>query len=389
MQAMQAGPLNVPQSLINARPHTSSFLDSYNHLSSLSASLHATANDPPLVAFGDVEMHDVSAPVRRLSTHISHHQQSHSRPQLVFSAAARPFVPPGLADFTTATMSAPVKRLPPHRILQAQTPSTTTPTTSSPAIVSELPTLPVVAQPTSGLTPMHHAGPHSRLGPHARKADVSAEPRTPSTIHTTQPMAHSTAQDQHQMNSGKDSIDQQTKSDPDSWVDVYDRQVKADVWTDVQEPEVKTEVKAEAVSIPEQSATLGLAPSAAELQAPAAPLNQMSTVTHHFGQNEWLPVLNDMKDPEKGRQLIRAIANYLRVSVESGEVTAAAPKTDNAEVLVEFSGGQCIPANVTPNTTVRELIKECASLTHANESEIRVVLKVGDKGHAYQSSEEL
>jgi hypothetical protein len=45
-------------------------------------------------------------------------------------------------------------------------------------------------------------------------------------------------------------------------------------------------------------------------------------------------MMDEMDDPEKGRQLILALADHLRVSVESRDSTAAEPETVK-EVLVD------------------------------------------------------
>lgn len=302
-----------------------------------------------------------------------------------------------------APVTTPRKVLPPHRALQVKDPNTVSSATSSPSIKPEPPASPVLTESIAVSSPIRRPGPHSKLGPHVRKQEVLAQPKAASTIQN-------------------DLIDiQQAKSDPDPWVGVSDAQMTTDTWGDVHEPKIKTEpaesesvpvshpvsttqniwddlgqlksgpnglnghqktrVKAEVEAAPvvDQSNALNSAPSTAALQPSGD-----STAARRFGRNEWLSMLLDMNDTEKGRQLIAAFGDHIRASVESKQMTAAG----DIELLTEFPGGQYIPATVTHETTVSELIKECASLTRTNESDIRIVLKIGVKDDG-QSQEEL
>lgn len=280
-------------------------------------------------------------------------------------------------------MTSPARRLPPHRAMQTK-PSTAVPVASVPIIKPEPPVSPVLTEHSAIASPVRRAGPHSKLGPHARKADAPTLPK---------------AQDDHPMDIQNGSTEtQQTKSD--SWNDV-----KTDSWVDVHEPQVQFETEAaqdesspvsqpmttkgefEAVPSIEHSYASNSAPSAAGVHTSV----ESNNITHRFGRNDWLSMLLDMDEPEKGRQLICAIADHLRASVDNREVAAAAPDTQNKEILVEFATGQCFPATIILETTIGEMIKECASLIGKNESDISIILKVGSKGHANktQASEEL
>ncbi|KAG9525428.1 hypothetical protein KCU93_g5842, partial [Aureobasidium melanogenum] len=346
------GPLTLTQKRImamrttTAEPHNTPLLPAVYDLSS------STSTDEP---FGDVEMQDISAPASTASPPANY---SHSRPQPSFSAAAKPFVPPRVANSTTVAMpaaiSTPVKRLPPHRAMQAQTPNTTA---AIPIVKPEAPASPALTEQSAIASPARRAGPHSKLGPHARKTNASTQPNTPSA--------------------GQDAeIDLQ--------------QTKTEAPPVRRETQVKAEV--EAVPVVQQSATFDSALPAAQMQAPAAQQsvtssNQMERTTRHLGRNQWLAIMDEMDDPEKGRQLILALADHLRTSVESRESTAVEPSTSTIkEVLVEFESGQRAPATVDPEMSVSEMVKECASLTNVNQSDIRVVLKIGTQS---QVSEEL
>lgn len=315
-------------------------------------------------------------------------------------------MPPGDVNSATTTMPAaivtPAKRPPPHRVMQAQTPSTVAPATSIPSMKTEPPASPALTESSTFASPVRRAGPHSKLSPHARKAEASAQTNALSSV-----------QDNRLTSTQKDPTEaQQTRSDHISRINVLVPQVTAaqsesssvslpmstaeDIWSNIDQlksdPDAcnghqKAKAKAEHGHVDELSHTFNSAPPAIKLQISV----ESNNINHRFGSNEWLPMLFDMDEPEKGRQLIRAVADHLRASVESTHMTAATPTTDNKEILVEFSTGQCFPATVTPETTVSEMIKEWASLTHTKESDICIVLKVNVKGRAdhSQASEEL
>ncbi|KAH0021706.1 hypothetical protein KCU78_g6020, partial [Aureobasidium melanogenum] len=320
--------------------------------------------------FGDIEMQDISASASITASPPTNY--SHSRPQPSFSAAAKPFVPPGVTNFTTVAMSAaintPTKRLPPHRAMQAQPPNSSA---ATPIVKPEPPASPALTEQSAIASPARRAGPHSKLGPHARKMEAPTQPNTPSAVYDE--------------------------------IDVSGPQVKNDTWADVQGPQIKAEVAKREIApvihsvstdqtapIVEQSATLNSAASAAQVQPSVesndiTALNQVNRATRHLGRSQWLAMLDGMDDPEKGCELILALADHLRASVESIDSTAPEPNTVK-EVLVEFRAGQCAPATVFPDMTVSEMIKECASLINVKESDIRIVLRIS-KGHGDQSQE--
>ncbi|KAG9655660.1 hypothetical protein KCU95_g4262, partial [Aureobasidium melanogenum] len=366
MMALRTGTASAAQSTTNAGPHNMPLLPAVYDHSSAPTSPRTTTDEQLLDSFGDIEMQDVSAPAN----------YSHSRHQPTFSANAKPFVPPGVANTVASTMpaaiSTPIKRLPPHRAMQAQPPDSSA---AIPIVKPVPPAAPALTEQSAIASPARRAGPHSKLGPHARKADAPAQLNAPNTVQN-------------------DLIDvQQTKPDPDTWVGVQEPQVKTEAAQSEFSPvhhETQVKAEAEAVPIADQSATVDPF-SSAGLQAPAAqqsvtPSNQMNRVARHLGRNKWLVMLDDMDDPETGRELILAIADHLRASVESREeMTAPEPNTVK-EVFVEFGAGQCAPATVFPDMTVSEMIKECASLINVKESDIRIVLRIS-KGHGDQSQE--
>lgn len=229
-------------------------------------------------------------------------------------------------------------------------PSTAAPVASVPTIKSEPSVSTVPTEHNAAVSPARRAGPHSKLGPHARKTEAS-----------NQPKASTTDQNDHLKNG-------QSESD-----------VKP-------EPAENESVPVSRPVSTKRSYTSSFA-APTELPTTVAPNN----ITYRFGRDNWLPVLLRMDDPEKGRQLIRAVADHLRASVEGTNMTATTPNTDSKEILVEFETGQCLPAAVSSETTIKEMVKECASLIGKHESDISIVLKVGAKGHAnnYQTSEEL
>lgn len=268
--------------------------------------------------------------------------------------------------------------------MQAQAPNTTA---AIPIVKPDPPASPALTEQSAVALPVRRAGPHAKLGPHARKTDALIQPDTPSTV-------------------------QDNFSGP---------QVKTDTWAEVQEPQVKAEIAQrevapvahsvsidQAAPIVEQSVTLNSAASVAQVQPSVGSnnitasnqvrstvwhsltitnLEQVNRATRHLGRNQWLAMLDGMDDPEKGCELILGLADHLRTSVESRESTAEEPCTSTIkEVLVEFESGQRAPATVDPEMSVSEMVKECASLTNVNESDIQVVLKIGTQS---QVSEEL
>ncbi|KAG9525737.1 hypothetical protein KCV07_g922, partial [Aureobasidium melanogenum] len=368
------GPLTLTQKRMmalhatTAEPHNTSLLPAvYDHSSSASTSPQAVTDRQLLPSFDDIEMHDISTPASAASPPPNY---SHSRPQPSFSAAAKSFVPPGVSATSTmpTASTTPAKRLPPHRTMQAQAPNTTA---AIPIVKPDPPASPALTEQSAVALPVRRAGPHAKLGPHARKTDALIQPETSSTV-------------------------QDDFSGP---------QVKTDTWAEVQEPQVKAEIAQrevapvahsvsidQAAPIVEQSVTLNSAASVAQVQSSVGSnnitaSNQVNRATRHLGRNQWLAMLDGMDDPEKGCELILALADHLRTSVESRESTAEEPSASTIkEVLVEFESGQRAPATVDPEMSVSEMVKECASLTNVNESDVQVVLKIGTQS---QVSEEL
>ncbi|KAH0344953.1 hypothetical protein KCU83_g8065, partial [Aureobasidium melanogenum] len=337
------GPLTLAQKRMMAmrttidEPHNTPLLPAvHSHSSS------ASTTDEQ---FGDIEMRDISAPASTASPSANY---SHSRSRPSFSAAAKPFVPPGITNSTTVAMPAaiktPIKRLPPHRAMQAQPPNSSA---AVPIVKPEPPASPAFTQQSAVESPVRRAGPHSKLGPHAHKTDAPIQPDASSIVQN-------------------DKIDVQ--------------QIKPD----------RTE--AETTPVVEQSVTHNFAASVAQVQPSVesnniTASNQVNRAIHHLGRDQWLAMLDGMDDPEKGCELILALADHLRTSVDSRESIAVEPSTGTVkEVLEEFGSGQCAPATVFPDMTVSEMIKECASLINVKESDIRIVLRIS-KGHGDQSQE--
>ncbi|KAH0338738.1 hypothetical protein KCU81_g7501, partial [Aureobasidium melanogenum] len=327
----------------------------YDQSSSASTSPRNTDNQPSLT-FGDIEMQDISAPATP--------SYSHSRPQPSFSAAAKPFVPPGGTDTTTETMpsasTTPMKRLPPHRAMQAQTPKNSA---AIPIVKPEPPAASALTEHSAVEPPVRRTGPHAKLGPHARKVVTPVQPDGPSTIQ---------AQD--------DKIDVQQTPDPDTWTSVQEPQVEMEAAQSEPSP-IHYETEPEAAPSADKPATLDSAPSA-EPQAPAvepgvATSNQVNRVTSQIGPNKWLAMLEDLNDPEKGCEVILALADHLRSSVGSRKSTAGEFNTaKEMVVLMENVSGQRMPAKVASDMAVSDMIKECASYINVHQSDIQIVLKI-------------
>jgi hypothetical protein len=146
-----------------------------------------------------------------------------------------------------AAISTPVKRLPPHRAMQAQTPNTTA---AIPIVKPEAPASPALTEQSAIASPARRAGPHSKLGPHARKTNASTQPNTPSAVQ-------------------------------DAGIDL--QQTKTEAPPVRRETQVKAEV--EAVPVVQQSATFDSALPAAQMQAPAA--QQSVTSSNQVRSTVW------------------------------------------------------------------------------------------------------
>lgn len=141
-----------------------------------------------------------------------------------------------------------MKRLPPHRALQTQTPKSSA---AIPIVKPEPPAAPALTA-QSAHEP-RRVGPHAKLGPHARKVDSRVQSEVSSTV---------------QVQDGK--IDIQQTPDPDTWANVQEPQVVTEAAQGESSPiHQETQVKAEAGPVAEESTTLESPPST-ELQAPAA-----------------------------------------------------------------------------------------------------------------------
>ncbi|KAH0368852.1 hypothetical protein KCU65_g3673, partial [Aureobasidium melanogenum] len=362
LMAMRSGNANAPQQVPG--PHHMPLLPAvYDQSSSASTSPRPTGNQP-LAAFGDIEMQDISAPASPPANY------SHSRPPPSFSAAAKPFVPPGVADHSTETMplpsTTPMKRLPPHRAMQAQPPKNSA---AIPIVKPEPPVAPALTEKSAVEPPARRTGPHAKLGPHARKVDTPVQADASSTVPVP-----------------ADKINLQQTPDPGTLAGVQEPQVETKVaQSESSSVHQETEVKAEPEAAPgaDKPATLDSAPSA-EPQAPAvqqvvAPSNQVNPGTRHIGPNKWLAILNDMNDPEKGCEIILALADHLRVSVESRKFTAGELETaKEMSVLMENAAGQRMPGKLDADMTVSDMIKQCASYINVKESDIQIVLKINE-----------
>lgn len=146
-----------------------------------------------------------------------------------------------------AAISTPVKKLPPHRAMQAQTPNTTA---AIPIVKPEPPASSALTEQSANASPARRAGPHSKLGPHARKTNASTQPNTPRAVQ-------------------------------DAEIDL--QQTKTEAPPVRREIQVKVEV--EAVPVVQQSATFDSALPAAKMQAPAA--QQSVTSSNQVRSTVW------------------------------------------------------------------------------------------------------
>lgn len=152
-------------------------------------------------------------------------------------------MPPGVANHTTEAMpsasTTPMKRLPPHRAMQAQTPKNSAAipivkpeAPAAPALTAqsavEPPAAPAFTEQSAAKPPVRRAGPHAKLGPHARKVDTPAQVDALSTV---------PAQADAPSNVSDNKIDvQQTNPDTDTWTGVQESQSESST---VQETQVK------------------------------------------------------------------------------------------------------------------------------------------------------
>lgn len=106
-----------------------------------------------------------------------------------------------------------------------------------------------------------------------------------------------------------------------------------------------------------------------------------STTTRRYGRHEYLSMLLDMNDTAKGRELIRAFADHIHAGGNTSMNDVAAPDAEQ-EIFMEVSSGSRLGATVPQNTALGNVIKQVAKMAHVDESEVCVILKVGDKGSA-------
>ncbi|THZ08014.1 hypothetical protein D6C91_10178 [Aureobasidium pullulans] len=106
-----------------------------------------------------------------------------------------------------------------------------------------------------------------------------------------------------------------------------------------------------------------------------------STTTRRYGRHEYLSMLLDMNDTAKGRELIRAFADHIHAGGNTSMNDVAALDAEQ-EIFMEVSSGSRLGATVPQNTALGNVIKQVAKMAHVDESEVCVILKVGDKGSA-------
>ncbi|THZ28722.1 hypothetical protein D6C89_02438 [Aureobasidium pullulans] len=106
-----------------------------------------------------------------------------------------------------------------------------------------------------------------------------------------------------------------------------------------------------------------------------------STTTRRYGRHEYLSMLLDINDTAKGRELIRAFADHIHAGGNTSMNDVAAPDAEQ-EIFMEVSSGSRLGATVPQNTALGNVIKQVAKMAHVDESEVCVILKVGDKGSA-------
>lgn len=145
-----------------------------------------------------------------------------------------------------------IKRLPPHRAMQAQTPKQSA---GLPIVKPEPPATPALTKQSAVKTPARRTGPHAKLGPHSRKLNTPAQSGAHSTV-PVQADAPKTVQD--------DKISpQQTNPDTDTWAGVQESQIGTDIAQSDSSPVQETQVKAKAPApVAKESTTLDSAPSA-------------------------------------------------------------------------------------------------------------------------------
>ncbi|THY25314.1 hypothetical protein D6D01_05109 [Aureobasidium pullulans] len=103
-----------------------------------------------------------------------------------------------------------------------------------------------------------------------------------------------------------------------------------------------------------------------------------STITRRYGRHEYLSILLDMNDTAKGRELIRAFADHIHAGGDTSMNDVAAPDAEQ-EIFMEVSSGSRLGATVPQNTALGNVIKQVAKMARVDESEVCVILKVGDK----------
>jgi hypothetical protein len=322
-------------------------------------------------------------------------------------------------------MAAPptsIRKLPPHRanqshaavtpapVIKAEPPASPAPS-PAPLIKTEPPVSPVLSMRST--VPLHKrsAGPHARLGPHAQKPSAAPQMQppnhhpAPSTVQNHSPVS---SQDVLvNLQSPKPAEKPPVVTDP--WVELEGLKVKIEPDTaGTDDPSARVEIKSSQVSEPATIVAQPLTPNEvvasaldkrvlAESTVVDSPGKvrsslkvarkthtdkklQMSNGIHHFGRNEWLPMLLDMDDTEKGRQLIRAFTDHIRAGIDGIDTVNSTPSTQQ-ELFMEFPDGSGLTAFVPHKTSVSKIIKDFADFVLADESEVSIVLKVRIEDH--------
>ncbi|THX41292.1 hypothetical protein D6D10_02848 [Aureobasidium pullulans] len=344
----------------------------------------------------------------------------------------------------TSTMAPPItpaKRAPPHRALKGQTPQTPLVPVNTPIVATkpETPITRVLSDHSAASSPKRRAGPHSKLGPHAQKARSSV-PAT--SVDSSSPVQVSVAS--KATTPAKDVwVDvQQAKPEPETWVEVQDAQIvdveqsePEQVERDIEQSSIQATLGSSAQDwgTPAAVKVEQSSPQPKPLQQTAAPevvpepptpkaahpahqqqakvktestevasskevsfdhgisnfmltdwVRQMSTestTTRRYDRHEYLSMLLDMNDTAKGRELIRAFADHIHAGGNTSMNDVAAPDAEQ-EIFMEVSSGSRLGATVPQNTALGNVIKQVAKMAHVDESEVCVILKVGDKGSA-------
>ena len=346
---------------------------------------------------------------------------------------------------TMAPPITPAKRAPPHRALKAQTPQAPPAPVDTPIVATKPETLitHVLSDHSAAPSPKRRAGPHSKLGPHAQKArssvpatsvdssspvqvwvdvqQVKPEPETWVEVKDAQIVdVEQPESEQAEMDIEQSSIQATLGSSAQDWgtpavvqstpvAETQEWGTPAAVKVEQSSPQPKPLQQTAAPEVVPEPPTPKAAHPAHQQQAKVKTestevasskevsfdhgisnfmltdwvrqISTESTTTRRYGRHEYLSMLLDMNDTAKGRELIRAFADHIHAGGNTSMNDVAAPDAEQ-EIFMEVSSGSRLGATVPQNTALGNVIKQVAKMAHVDESEVCVILKVGDKGSA-------